>query len=213
MWGAALAAIAKQKTDGTYEAFKKFPRCVENALSLTTTKGEKKEAKVEGGGVEAIKYGTNAYSLSMSFRRGKVNGSIRTFPMDDYEIDGVVSGTYALRVQPEDATAGGLAVREVIISTEDTYTASDGAIKVVTFDFIKPEDDANGASRETIDWSPIPDISAEMADLPVYTKVTNASGNPSTSGYYEIIGKKYVKSADSTVASGKAYYTIATDNE
>lgn len=48
MWGEALAAIAKKKADGSYDAFQKLPKCVENALQLNTTKGEKKEAKVEG---------------------------------------------------------------------------------------------------------------------------------------------------------------------
>lgn len=163
MWGEALAAIAKQKPDGTYNEFKAFPKCVENALNLTTTKGEKKEAKVEGGGIEAVKYGANAYGLSMSFRRGVVKGVKRTFPMNDDEVDGVVDGIYALRVQPEDKASGGLSVMECIISTEDTYTAADGAIKVVNFDFIKPDGvDENGKKKSTINWDPIPELLAAI---------------------------------------------------
>lgn len=163
MWGEALAAIAKQKADGTYDAFKKFPRCVENALQLNTTKGEKKEAKVEGGGVEAVKYGKNVYNLSMSFRKGMEKGEIRKLPIEDDEIDGVVDGIYFLRVQPEDKTSGGLSVKEVVISTEDTYTAADGVIKVVTFDFIKPEENEDGTQDPTIDWSPIPNLMAAVS--------------------------------------------------
>lgn len=163
MWGEANSAIAKQKADGNYDAFKELPPCVENALQLTTTKGEKKEAKVEGGGVEAVKYNKNAYALAMSFRRGIVKGVMRTFPFDDDEVDGVVDGIYALRVQPEDKTSGGLSVMECIISTEDTYTAADGAIKIVTFDFIRPEEkDENGKNKPTINWSPIPDLTAAI---------------------------------------------------
>lgn len=162
MWGKALAAIAKQKTDGSYDTFKKLPECVENALNLATTKGERKEAKVEGGGLESVKYNHNVYALSMSFRRGTVKGQPVTFPFDEDEIDGVVDGIYYLRVQPEDKTSGGLAVKEVIISTEDTYTASDGAIKVVTFDFIKPELNEDGSQDSTIDWSPIPNLTADV---------------------------------------------------
>ncbi len=160
MWGEALAAIARQKTDGSYDEFKKLPKCVENALNLTTTKGEKKEAKVEGGGIEAVKYAHNAYALAMSFRRGVVKGKPVTFPFE--ELDGVVDGIYALRVQPEDKTSGGLSVMEVVISTEDTYTTADGAIKVVTFDFIKPEENEDGSQNPTINWDPIPDLLAAI---------------------------------------------------
>ena len=163
MWGEALAATAKKKPDGTYDEFKRWPECVENALNLITTKGEKKEAKVEGGGVEAVKRAKNVYGLEMSFRRGVVNGQVRKFPIDDDEIDGVVDGVYALRIQPEDKTSGGVSVMEVIISTEDTYTAADGAIKKVTFDFIKPEKDSEGKQKPTIDWSPITSLTAAIA--------------------------------------------------
>lgn len=163
MWGKAPAAIAKQKADGTtYDAFKRLPECVENALQLSTTKGEKKEAKVEGGGVEAVRYSKNTYSLSMSFRRGTIKGQPVKFPFEEDEVDGVVEGIYYLRVQPEDKTSGGLSVREVIISTEDTYTAADGAIKIVTFDFIKPTENADGTQDPTIDWSPISDLMAAV---------------------------------------------------
>ena len=163
MWGEALAAIAKQKADGTYDAFNKLPKCVENALNLTTTKGEKKEAKVEGGGIEAVKYGHNAYGLSMSFRRGVVKGQKVTFPFEEEEIDGVVPGIYYLRVQPEDKSSGGLSVKEVVISTEDTYTAADGAIKIVNFDFIKPEENEDGTQDPTINWDPIPELTAAVS--------------------------------------------------
>ncbi len=161
MWGKALGAIAKQNSNGGYEKFQILPECVENALSLTTTKGEKKEAKVEGGGVEAVKYSHNTYSLTMSFRRGTVNGEPVKFPFD--EVDGGVDGIYYLRVQPEDKQAGGLSVNEVVISTEDTYTATDGAIKVVTFDFIKPAPAEDGTQAPTINWDMIPNLTADIA--------------------------------------------------
>lgn len=171
MWGKAPAAIAKKNADGTYKEFKRLPECVENALQLTTTKGEKKEAKVEGGGVEAVKYSKNTYALAMSFRRGMVNGKPIEFPFAEDEVDGVVAGSYYLRVQPEDKTSGGLSVKEVIISTEDTYTSADGAIKVVTFDFIKPEENEDGSQDPTIDWDPIPNLMA-----PVAPETSNDSG-------------------------------------
>lgn len=163
MWGLALLATAK-KADAGYEDFKKYPEIVEGTLNLITTKGEKKEAKVEGGGVEAVKYAKNTYGLEASFRRGvDADGNKIKLPFEDDLIDGVVSGIYYLRVQPEDKTAGGISVKEVIISTEDTHTSNDGSIVKVTFDFIKPEVESDGTQKPTIDWDPIPDLLAAVS--------------------------------------------------
>lgn len=166
MWGKSLAAISKKKADGSYDDFKQLPEMVENSMGLNTTKGDKKEAKVEGGGIEAVRYNKNVYGLTADFRRGKVGTTMVTFPFDDDEVDGVVDGVYYLRVQPEDKEAGGLAVEEVIISTEDLFTTADGAIKRVTFDFIKPEPDSGGNDVNTIDWSPIPNLTAAVTTTP-----------------------------------------------
>lgn len=40
-----------------------------------------------------------------------------------------------------------------------------------------------------------------------YSEVTSPTGNPSTSGYYELVGGSYVASTDTTVDSSKTYYT------
>ena len=40
-----------------------------------------------------------------------------------------------------------------------------------------------------------------------YTAVASPSGNPSTLGYYEVVGGEYVATEDPEVVSGKTYYT------
>lgn len=62
---------------------------VENSTKLTPTKGEKKEAKVEGGENEAVKYAKNTFAFEFEIRAAKG----RTKPIDDE--DGVVTGEYA----------------------------------------------------------------------------------------------------------------------
>ena len=61
-----------------------------------------------------------------------------------------------------------------------------------------------------------------LADIPLvydvvtYPEVTEPTGNPSTSGYYELVDGEYVPSEDTTVESGKTYYTkvtTATNND
>ena len=45
----------------------------------------------------------------------------------------------------------------------------------------------------------------------IMEEVENPTGNPSTSGYYELINNEYVRSTDVTVVSGKTYYVIARE--
>lgn len=47
----------------------------------------------------------------------------------------------------------------------------------------------------------------KVAPQPVYTAVTNPTGNPKTKGYYELVDGVYVASTDTTVNSEKTYYT------
>lgn len=47
----------------------------------------------------------------------------------------------------------------------------------------------------------------EFEPEPVYTAVSNPSGNPKTKGYYEKVGDSYVLTSDTTVTEGKTYYT------
>lgn len=55
---------------------------------------------------------------------------------------------------------------------------------------------------EYIDAIAVIDLGSET-----FTKVGSPTGNPSTSGYYELSGTEYVKSEDTTVVTGKDYYT------
>ena len=50
-------------------------------------------------------------------------------------------------------------------------------------------------------------VQGETAAGDTYTAVTNPTGNPSTNGYYELVEDEYVLSTDTTVDSGKTYYT------
>lgn len=45
--------------------------------------------------------------------------------------------------------------------------------------------------------------------LPTYTAVTNPSGNPTENGWYELSSEEYVLSSDTSVQSGKTYYSAA----
>lgn len=50
-------------------------------------------------------------------------------------------------------------------------------------------------------------FTATAEPQPTYTAVTNPTGNPKTQGWYEKSGDSYVLTEDTTVQSGKTYYT------
>lgn len=133
-WGRPTIEFGKCGADGTAPTeWKKLEYVpVENSTKLNTTKGDKKEAKVEGGEVEAVKYGKNTYSLEFEVRAAKG----RTKPIEDE--DGVVHGEYAVRLTPEDSTVEGILIDRSIVSVEDTFGTEEGKKWKYTFDVLKP---------------------------------------------------------------------------
>lgn len=115
---------------------------VENSTQLTVTKGDKKEATVEGGSVEAVKYKKSKSQLKFNIRRAKG----RTFPLTIK--GGVCAGEHKLALVPEETGAPGFTIARSIITVDETFTAEDGAIWEVTVD---PLDPADGS--EAVAWA------------------------------------------------------------
>lgn len=111
-----------------------IPTPVEDSTELSTEKGDKKEATVEGGGNEAVKYSKSKYSLKFQIRQGKD----RSMPIEG--TDGVVPGEYGVKLTPEEVGAPGFAIARAVCSYEDSYTAADGLMRTYTFDSLEPAD-------------------------------------------------------------------------
>ncbi|WP_291587501.1 hypothetical protein [Bacteroides sp.] len=107
---------------------------VEGSTKLTPTKGEKKEAKVEGGEVEAVKYAKSTFAFEFEVRAAKG----RTKPIED--LDGVIEGEYAFRLIPEDPECEGILIDRSIVSLEETFDAAEGKKWKYTVDVLKPAD-------------------------------------------------------------------------
>lgn len=105
---------------------------VENSTKLTPTKGEKKEAKVEGGENEAVKYAKNTFAFEFEIRAAKG----RTKPIPDE--DGVVEDEYAFRLTPEDAECEGILIDRSVVSVEETFDTAEGKKWKYTADVLKP---------------------------------------------------------------------------
>ena len=107
---------------------------VESSTKLTPTKGEKKEAKVEGGENEVVKYARNTYAFEFEIRAAK--GRLK--PIADS--DGVVEGEYAFRLTPEDTTCEGILIERSVVSLEESYDTAEGKKWKYTVDVLKPNE-------------------------------------------------------------------------
>lgn len=113
--------------------WKEVPTPVENSTQLTPTKGDKQEAKLEGGANEDVRYAKNTYALAYQIRIAK--GKTMPFEHDD----GIVAHQYAVAVQPEDPLVPGIMIDKSTVSAEDNFTTEEGGSITYTHDALQPE--------------------------------------------------------------------------
>ena len=130
--------FAKKIDNGTWF---EFPTPVDSSTQLSTTKGDKSEAKIEGGENEDVKYARNTYAVTFNIR------ALEDRQMPIIADDGVISDMYAFVLQPENPKAQGFCFLKAAASVEDTFTAADGGIWAYTFDALKKE-----AKKKQIYW-------------------------------------------------------------
>jgi len=104
----------------------------EDSAKLTTAKGTKKEAKIEGGELKDLKYAKNAYTFEFELQKGRGEDK----PIEDE--DGVVSNNYAVRLTPEDDTLEGFIIEKATVTVEDNWSGADGTTWKYTFEALKP---------------------------------------------------------------------------
>lgn len=109
------------------------PTPVEDSTELTTTEGDKLEAKIEGGENEDVRVKRSTYEFAFNIRKTKG----RTAPIES--VDGVVEHNFALMLQPEDPACVGFSIEKANVSVLDTYTAADGSAWQYKFSALKPD--------------------------------------------------------------------------
>lgn len=132
-WGKPVLCIRKIG-GSTSDKWIKLPTPVDGSTLLTPTKGQKVEAKVEGGENEDVRYGKNTYALEWEIRAAKG----RKKPVADS--DGIIEGNYELALQPEDPEAVGIKIDKGTLSVEDTWSSADGGKWKYTLDALKPDE-------------------------------------------------------------------------
>jgi hypothetical protein len=146
-WGKPRLFVKDTDTNGA--SWQELYTPAEDSTNLTVTKGDKMEARIEGGEAEDVKYKRSTYSVTFNIRKGKVGGSdtIRQLPF--HSIDGRVDNHFALLLQPEDPSCEGFYISDSTVSIDDTYTAAEGAMWQVTMDALK------AAKGDTVKWGVI----------------------------------------------------------
>lgn len=135
-WGKPKLEIAPSTAGAPGTVFTALPTPKEDTTQLTTTKGDKVEAKEEGGAVVDAKYKASSYELVFDLFVKKGD----TRPIAD--VDGVISGDYTIRLTPEDDATEGFIIDVATLSVEESWTAADGKILKYTASAKKP---ASGA--------------------------------------------------------------------
>ena len=157
-WGKPTIKIGKLADGGKApSSWIDIPTPVENSTKLTPTKGAKKEAKIEGGENEAVKYAANTYTFEFEIRAGKG----RAKPVED--VDGVISGEYAVKLQPEDPTVEGIVIDRSTMSMEETFDTDNGKKWKYTFDVLKPAT-GNQVKHEVVNFSGAGSLKVVISD-------------------------------------------------
>lgn len=174
-WGKCFI-IAKDVTKTGSKWFL-LPTPKEDTTKLSTSKGDKKEATIEGGENEDMKYLKNKYTLEYTIRRN----SDRNKPFSDD--DGVVADHYAIFVQPENKSVPGPYFAESVVSLEDSFDTSDGGMLAYSHDALRTDNATKALQWATIDQ----DLSKlkegeELATDPKFTIIDAAAADATQQG-------------------------------
>lgn len=158
-WGKPRIIVRSLSFEGetNNNPFIEFPTPVEGSTTMDTTKGDKVEAKIEGGENEDVRYNKSTYVLNCNVRAAKG----RKQPIVDE--DGIVVEEYELYLQPEDPAGVGMFMPKTKVSVNTTYSAADGFTWEYAFDALKPE---SGEQKQ------LGTVTIDSSGKPTFTPVT-----------------------------------------
>lgn len=140
-WGKCSILFAKHDDSATgyqysLENIKKKFILADTPANRTTniniTDGEKHEAEVEGGGVEAVLFDDDKFELQFDIRRAAGRKLIAV------DVNGTIGGTWAFAVQPQDPNAPAILVEAAALNRTPNYASTDGLIDHYVASCLKP---------------------------------------------------------------------------
>lgn len=156
-WGKPRIFI--KDADDTQSKWTELPTAVEGTTALSTTKGDKVEAKIEGGENEDVRYNRNTYALALEIRAAKG----RKRPIADE--DGIVNHNYTVMLQPEDPEVDGFKIPYARVSIEDGWSAENGGTWIYTFDALKKD-----LSTKQLQWGKVAVTGSGSTLAPTFTE-------------------------------------------
>jgi hypothetical protein len=131
-WGKMTVEIAP-RTGSTIGSYTSVQTPVQGSFTLNVEEGDKLEAFIEGGERIDVRKDANKYSFEFQVYLG--DGLIK--PMQD--VDGIISGEYAIRVTPENSALEGFLIERAAVSVTESFTSEDGHRATYTFEALKPD--------------------------------------------------------------------------
>lgn len=139
-WGKPRIWVKDIEDKAETNKWVELPTPVENSTELSAEKGDKLEARIEGGEYEDVKYKRSTYTLAFNIRKAKKRQA--PFP----SVDGVVDHHFAVLLQPEDPSVEGFYISSTTVNVDETFTAADGAMWVCQMEALK------AAKGDTVKW-------------------------------------------------------------
>ena len=143
-WGKPRIIIKKKVGSGETSDYIELNTPIEGSTQLATQQGDKKEAKIEGGTNEAVRYNSDNYTLTLQIRSAKD----REKPVTD--VNGFIAGEYEVFLQPEDPTAPGFKIASSTMHCSDNWNSDEGGVWEYTFDAL-----SEGANSSLITWGTV----------------------------------------------------------
>lgn len=146
-WG--KPRIFVKDVDASGSSWEELYTPAEDSTQLTASKGDKMEARIEGGGVEDVKYKRATYQLAYNIRKGKrptEGGTTAMRKLPFKSLDGYVDHQYAVILAPEDTSCEGFLIEYTTVTIDDTYSSAEGGMWQVLMDALRP------ASGDTVKW-------------------------------------------------------------
>lgn len=129
-WGKPRMFVKNLKTENA--KWQEVPTPAEGTTQLSPTKGDKKEAKLEGGDNEDVIFAKNNYELAYGIR--VADNKIMPIQHDE----GTVTDEYAVALQPENPAVPGFIIDRSRVSVEDPWSSEEGGVWTYTHDALKP---------------------------------------------------------------------------
>ena len=133
-WGKPKVEFAPYVPLENPTVWSELPDIKQDTAKLTTTKGSKLEALNEGGELIDSKTLKNKFNFECDIFVQK--GMTRPFT----DVDGQITGFWALRLTPEDNEMQGWIIDRTSVSCEESWTSKEGTLLKYIFEALDPWD-------------------------------------------------------------------------